>query len=109
MATISCDQDLMNRIAELKVRKTEQEAQIKDQFNDLKNSLNIGTIIKESVAHIAEDKGTQKGLLQIGTTMGSNFLIEKLLGSNSSIKGFLGSMIAEKVSNTFIGKLISKI
>lgn len=109
MATISCDQDLMNRIAELKARKTEQEAQIKDQFNDLKNSLNIGNIIKESVAHIAEDKGTQKGLLQIGATMGSNFLIEKVLGSNNSIKGFLGSMIAEKVSNTFLGKLISKI
>jgi hypothetical protein len=106
---ISCDQDLMNKIAALKVLKSEQEAKISYQFNDLKNSLNIGTIIKESVAHIASDKDTKKDLLKIGTTMGTNFLIEKVLGSNSSIKGFLGSMLAEKVSNTFIGKLISKI
>lgn len=106
--TISCDQDLMNRIAELRALKSKQEAVIGEQFKDLKNSLNIGTIIKESVAHIASDKGTQKNLVQIAATSGSNFLIEKVLGSNNSIKGFVGSMIAEKVSNTFLGKLISK-
>lgn len=107
--TISCDQDLMNRIAELRALKLQQEAVISEQFKDLKNSLNIGTIIKESVEHIASDKGTQKNLVKIAATTGSNFLIEKILGSNNSIKGFLGSMLAEKVSNTFLGKLISKI
>lgn len=106
---ISCDQDLMARIDELKALKAQQEAVIKDQFNDLKDSLNIGTVIKEAVAHIAADKDTKKDLLKIGTSMGANFLIEKIMGSNNSIKGFLGSMLAEKVSDSFIGKLISKI
>lgn len=106
---ISCDQDLMARIDELKALKMQQEAVIKDQFNDLKDSLNIGSLIKESVAHIAADKDTKKDLLKIGTSMGANFLIEKIMGSNNSIKGFLGSMLAEKVSDSFIGKLISKI
>jgi len=108
-ATISCERDLMNRIAELRELKVQQEAVISEQFRDLKDSLNIGTIIKESVAHIAADKDTRKDLLKIGTSMGANFLIEKLMGSNNSIKGFLGSMLAEKVSNSFIGKMISKI
>ena len=107
--TISCEQDLMSRIAELKALKAQQEAIISEQFKDLKDSLNIGTIIKESVSHIAADKDTRKDLLKIGTTMGTNFIIEKVLGSNNSIKGFLGSMLAEKVSNSFIGKMISKI
>lgn len=107
--TLSCEQDLMNRIAELKALKAQQEATISEQFKDLKDSLNVGTIIKESVAHLAADKDTRKDLLKIGTTMGANFLIEKVMGSNSSIKGFLGSMLAEKVSNSFIGKMISKI
>jgi hypothetical protein len=106
---ITCDQDLMDRIAELKAIKLDQEAKISQQFKDIKDSLNIGTIVKESVAHIAADKDTRKDLLKIGTSMGANFLIEKIMGSNNSIKGFLGSMLAEKVSNTFIGKLISKI
>jgi len=108
-AVISCERDLMNRIAELREQKAQQEAIISEQFRDLKDSLNIGTIIKESVAHIAADKDTRKDLLKIGTSMGANFLIEKLMGSNNSIKGFLGSMLAEKVSNSFIGKMISKI
>ena len=106
---ISCERDLESRIAELRAIKTQQEAIISEQFKDLKSSLNIGTIIKESVAHIAADKDTRKDLLKIGTTLGTNFLIEKVMGSNSSIKGFLGSILAEKVSNSFIGKMISKI
>lgn len=106
---ISCERDLMARIAELKALKAEQEIKIGEQFRDLKNSLNIGTVIKESVAHIAADKETRKDLLKIGTTMGTNFLIEKVMGSNNSIKGYLGSMLAQKVSNSFLGKLISKI
>lgn len=106
---ISCDDDLMRRIGELKVLKAEQEARIGEQFNDLKNSLTVGSIIKDSVAHIASDKDTRKDLLKIGTSLGTNFLIEKIMGSNSSIKGYLGSLLAEKVSNTFIGKMISKI
>lgn len=69
-SAISCDQDLMARIAELKALKAQQELVISDQFRDLKDSLNIGTIIKESVAHIASDKDTKKDLLKIGTNMG---------------------------------------
>ena len=52
---ISCDQDLMDRIAALKIIKAEQEAKISEQFIDLKSSITIGLIIKESVAHIASD------------------------------------------------------
>ena len=106
---IACERDLMLRIAELKALKSQQEAIICEQFKELKNSLNIGTILKESVAHIAADSDTRKNLLKIATTTGTNYVIEKVLGSNNSIKRFIGSMLAEKVSNTFIGKLISKI
>jgi hypothetical protein len=106
---ISCDDDLMKRIAELKLIKAEQEIKLSEQFKDLKNSLNIGTILKESIAHIADDRGTQKNIMKIAATTGTNFFIEKILGSNNSIKGYLGSLLAEKVSGSFIGKLISKI
>lgn len=105
---IACEKDLMTRIGELKYLKFQQEVIISEQFRDLKDSLNVGTILKESVAHIAADKETRKDLIKIAATTGTSFLIEKVLGSNNSIKRFLGSMLAEKVSNTFIGKLISK-
>lgn len=107
--TISCQADLLNRIQQLKEKKAEQEASITRQFKDLKNSLTIGTIIKEAVSHIASDKDTRKDLVKIAAATGTNFIIEKVLGSNNSIKAFLASLLAEKVSNSFIGNLISKI
>lgn len=99
---------LSSRIEELKFLKSEQEVKISRQFTDLKNSLNIGAIIRDSVRHIASDSDTRKDIVKIATTTGTNFLIEKILGSNNSIKGFLGSILAEKVSNTVIGKIFSK-
>lgn len=106
---ISCHGDLLSRIEELKILKANQEATISEQFKDLKNSLNIGTILKESVSHIAADKGTQQGLIKIAASTGTNYLIEKVLGSNNSIQRYLGSILAEKVSGSFLGKLISKL
>ena len=108
-STISCHGDLLKRIDELKAVKAEQEEIISIQFKDLKSSLNIGTIVKESVAQIANDKDTRKDLMKIVASNGANFIIEKFLGSNNSIKRYLGSILAEKVSNTFIGNLIAKI
>ncbi|MES2411872.1 MAG: hypothetical protein V4535_10565 [Bacteroidota bacterium] len=105
---IQCEKDLMSRIAELRVLKARQEEIISEQFRDLKDSLNIGTVLKESVAHIASDSDTRKDLVKIGVTTGANFLIEKVMGTNNSIRSYLGSIVAEKVSNTFIGRLISK-
>ncbi|MCF6131961.1 hypothetical protein [Flavobacterium wongokense] len=103
-----CQASLLSRIDELRILKAEQEAQISQQFQDLKNSITVGNILKESISHIAEDKDTQKDIVKIAATTGTNFLIEKLLGSNNSIKGYLGSLLAEKVSGSFIGKWISK-
>lgn len=108
-STKLCHADLLSRIDELKILKAEQEATISLQFKDLKNSLTIGSVLKESISHIASDNDTQKDIVKIAATTGANFIIEKLLGRNNSIKGYLGSILAEKVSNSFIGKIISKI
>lgn len=107
--TKPCHSDLLSRIDELRILKTQQEATIKEQFQDLKNSLNIGTVLKESISHIAEDKDTQRDIIKIATATGTNYIIEKVLGSNGSIKRYLASLLAEKVSSSFLGGLISKI
>ncbi len=101
--------DILKRIEELKVLKTQQESTISMKYSELLSSLNLGSIVKESIMHFATDKQTQKDLVQMVTKSGTNYIIEKFLGSNNSIKRYLGSMLAEKVSNTFIGSMISKI
>ncbi|MGC4039960.1 MAG: hypothetical protein QM710_03970 [Flavobacterium sp.] len=105
----SCHADMLGRIEELRILKAEQEATISRQYKELKGAFSIGTILKESVQHIAEDKDTQKNLVKMAATTSTNFLIEKVLGRNSSLKGYLASILAEKVSGSFIGKLVSKI
>lgn len=107
--TASCHDTLLNRIDELRALKLEQEARINQQYKDLKNSFSIGAILKESIDHIANDQESQKNLVKMAATTGSNFIIEKILGRNSSIKGYLGSILAEKVSSSLIGKWISKL
>lgn len=108
-AKSSCHAAVLSRIDELRILKLEQEAKISHQYKELKSAFSIGTILKESVQHIAEDKDTQKNLVKMAATTGSNFLIEKILGRNSSLKGYIASILAEKVSGSFIGKLVSKM
>lgn len=99
---------LQERIEQLKVLKAQQEVTISKQFAELVGNINTETILKDSIMQIAMDKGTQKDLLKMVASAGTNYVIEKFLGSNNSIKRYLGSLMAEKVSNSFIGNFISK-
>ena len=99
---------LLERIEQLMVMKAQQEETISKQFKELVGNINTETILKDSIMHLATDRGTQKDLLKMAASAGTNYVIEKFLGSNNSIKRYLGSLLAEKVSNTFIGNMISK-
>ena len=101
-------QMLRERIEKLKVLKAHQEVTISKQFTELVGNINTETIIKDSIMHLVTNKGTQKDLLKMAASEGANYVIEKFLGSNNSIKRYLGSLLAEKVSNSFIGNMISK-
>lgn len=101
-------ESLLQRINQLKVLKSQQELNISMQYSCLIASLNPEALIKDSIKHIATDSNTQKDLIKIAATTGTNYIIEKFLGSNNSIKRYLGSIITQKVSNSFIGSMISK-
>ncbi|MGV3696106.1 hypothetical protein [Flavobacterium sp.] len=108
-ATKSCHAALLSRIEELRAMKAEQEIRINQQYKDLKGSFSVGNILKESIDHIANDKDSQKNIVKMAANTGVNFLIEKVLGRNNSIKGYIGSLVAEKISSSFIGKMIAKL
>ena len=91
---------LLERIEQLKVLKAQQEVTISKQFTELVGNINKETILKDSIMHLATDEGTQKDLLKMAASAITNYVIEKFLGSNNSIKRYLGSLLAEKVSNT---------
>lgn len=86
-----------------------QEDELKHTFKGFLFTLNPISIVKDSIHELARDKEVQFDLTKVGLNLGTNFLIEQVLGRNRSIKGFLSSVLVEKFSNTFINKNASGI
>jgi hypothetical protein len=101
--------ELIIQIALVKSEKTRQEEALKYIIKEFSISLNPLSIIKNSIHELAADKVVKLDLAKVGLNMGANFLIEKLLGRNSSIKGFLSSLLVEKVSGGLISNNMPKI
>lgn len=100
--------DLQQQIDTLKKEKKEKEIELKYQFAEIATEANPIKIVKEYVGTILEDKDLKLNVSKIGINLGTNFLIEKLLGRNRSIKGYLSSMLVEKFSTSIINTLITK-
>lgn len=94
--------ELALHIMRLKAEKFSQEESLKTTFRELENVLNPVSLIKESIHQFANDKQIKQDLTKIGVKMGVNFLIDKILGRNNSIKGFLSSVMMENISDSII-------
>ena len=99
--------ELVLRIMHLKSEKFSQEEELMHSFKELTYMLNPATIMK----NMAGDKEVKTSLAKAGLSLGSNYLIDKVLGRNRSIKGFVMSVFVEKLSNMIINNsgVISKI
>ena len=102
-------ENILQRIEELRVLKVQQKTTISMQYAEIISSLNPETIIKDTFLYLVNSKKTQKNIVHIVAKSGVNYIIEKFLGSNNSIKRYVSSIIAEKVSNSFLGSIISKL
>jgi len=101
--------DLELQILLLKMDKTRQEEKLKLNVKEFINALSPASIVKNSLHELAGDKEVQVDLLKVSLNTGANFLIDKVLGKNKSIKGFLSSLLVEKVSSSLINNNASKI
>lgn len=104
-----CHESLLQRIEQLKVLKAQQEATISRQFSSLVGNINTETILTDSIMGLVTNKETQKKVVNMLTKSGTNYIIEKFLGSNNSIKRYIGAILTEKVSNSFLSSMISKL
>ena len=108
-ANITNHSELLFRIMELKAQKLSQEIQLKNSIKEFVYTLNPVSMVKDSLHELAKDKEVRFDLAKVGLNMGTNFILDKLLGRNKSIKGFLSSVLVEKLSATFINKNASSI
>ena len=97
---------LLLRIKQLKADKWQQEENIKSSFSELVKTLNPIVMAKESIHELASDRQVQSDMVKVGLNLGTNFIIEQVLG-RGSIKGYLSSVIVEKISASIINNNIN--
>ena len=100
--TITNHKDLVLRITHLKASKLRQEEDLKHVFTTVIGAMNPVSILKDSIHELAENKAIQLDLTKVGLDIVTNFVIDKVLGRNRSIRGFLSSVLVEKLSGSFI-------
>ena len=96
------------RIMEMKAEKSRQEDDLKYTFREFAGTFSPLSMLKDSMKGLAKDKELQTDLLKAGLNLGTDFIIERVLGRNHSIKGFLSSILVEKFSTPFINSTVSK-
>ena len=94
--------DLELHVQHLKTQKRQQETELKTTFNELIDTLNPVSIAKESLHKLAGDLEVQFDVVKMGLNVGANLIIDKVLGKHQSIKGFLSSIVMEKLSTIVI-------
>jgi hypothetical protein len=97
------------RILQLKSDKLRQEIELKESFHNLVESFNPVTVVKETFLGLSKDKEVKTGFAKIALNMGFNFLIDKALGKNKDVKGYLSSVLVENISGSFINNNTPKI
>ena len=101
--------ELMLRIMQLKSEKLSQETELKHSVKEFIYSISPVSIVKDSLHELAQDEQVKFDMTKVGLNIGANFLIDKIVGRNRSIKGFLGAMLVEKLSSKFINNNASSI
>ena len=106
---ISSHAELVLRIMDLKVEKFSREEDLKYTFKEFVSTLNPISMVKESLHQLATDRDVKFDLAKVGLNLGVDFIIDKVLGRNRTVKGFLSSVLIEKFSALLLNNNISKI
>jgi len=101
---ISTHDDLKLRIEKVREAKEVQDMELKESFKELADALSPIQVAKSTLHEFVNDKEVQFDLVKGGLNLGADFIIEKVFDKQNSIKGFLSSVILEKISASFIQK-----
>ena len=105
-SNLSNHTELQLRIAQLKAETKIQDEVLLQTFKGFVETLNPITMAKTSIHELASDKQVQFDVVKVGLNLGTNFIIEQVLG-RQSIKGYLSSVIVEKISSSIINNNIN--
>ena len=101
--------ELQFRIMQLKSEKVSQEIEFKSKLKEFAYTISPISIVKNSIRDLVSDREVRFDIAKVGLNVGADFLIDKIVGRGRSIKGFLTSILVEKVSSSLINSNTSSI
>ena len=102
-------EELTLRITELITIKDAQEVELKSNVKELYESFQLKNILKNTVKDLTDDKEFSQNGFKATTGMATDFIIGKIFNKNNSVKGFITTLIVEKLLTPLIKNNKDKI
>lgn len=99
---------LLLEISNLRLKRKLQEEELKDAWKNFADSMNPVSIVKDSILKLTHDPEVKTELGSAAMHAGASLIIGKVLGKHRSIKGYVASVIVEKLYFSFIDGPIFK-
>ena len=90
---------LMYTIMQVNAARADQEEEIKHKFKEIYYELQPAALVKKAFGKLLHTPEVPQKLLHTGLALGADFIIGRLFKKSASIKGYLTSMIVEKVAD----------
>ena len=103
-AEINNHLELKRMIMKLNYKKAEQEEEIKFHIKELYYSFHPLTIIKNGLNSVLHTPEITDDIKNVGVNVGLDYLIGRIFKRSTSIKGFITSMIVEKLAEKLLTK-----
>src|SRR6185437_15102266 len=101
--------ELSLRINQLNDLKDKQEIALKNDVKELYQRLQPKNIIKETAKDLANDTEFRGNSLKALKNIATDFVVGRLFNKNSSVKGFIATVLVEKLVAPLIANNKTKI
>jgi ribosomal protein S20 len=109
MPKIQTYNELILRINELNSLKNTQEVTLKNDAKELYQKFQLKNIIKETVHDLANDTDFRESSFKAAKNVATDFVVGRLFNKNNSVKGFVTTILIEKLVTPLIEKNKEKI
>ena len=95
-------EQLTFHISQLNSLKEKQEIDLKDNFKKVYQSFQPKNILKETVKDLANDVEFRENSFKAADGLATDFIVGRLFNKNNSIKGFITTILIEKLITPLI-------
>jgi hypothetical protein len=101
--------ELTLRIAQLNQIKEVQEVELKNNLKSVYENFQLKNILKNTVKDLAVDKQFRQDGIAAATGIATDMVVGRLFNKNNSIKGFITTLVVEKLAIPLIKNNKDKI